>query len=198
VVPAVLVVGPFVFFATLYLFRTGRDLTWAFLAGCVLFFLVGVCFVVRGIRRRHHAWTISGIGLFVAILVSLLFCMDGILWVGSENVELTVHVADAETRQPITDALVRLSWDHDPEGPVSEGKTGADGMAKLRFRFWAYGCRTPVCDTGFVSFSKEALQVDAAGYQRLRQRLFEYAGRGRELHDPPPPPIDLMLKKATE
>jgi hypothetical protein len=187
-----LVCSPIIFFVSLVLARTGRDLTTVYFLGCGAFICLGVFVVTR--RRRRQVSIFAGCGLIVVVLLTSFAACSGIYWIGTETREVIFSVRDAETAEPIANALVVLRQLYD-ENRVLNGQTDVQGRARIRKMFTSVGTDSALQRTGAIYLWQDNIEVDADGYQPLREPLDKFVGSGWDLYGAPLPVIEVTLKK---
>jgi hypothetical protein len=180
-------VGPLFFCAVAGLHAgTGWNLEWAAVIGAGVLLVVSVLLLLLGLVRLRRFPAHAG----MAILLPTLFCavlMGGkSYWQGAAFAEVTFVVTDAQTGQPVPNAVVRISFMNDDPG-ASEGRTDAAGSVRLFHEFHTDGVDSPFHDSAGMTFVWRRLQVTAEGYCPVQELLSEYGHGGYPLARPIPP-----------
>lgn len=191
-----LAVSPFIFLAVLLFASKGRNLTAVFHGGSVAFLCIGAALVFHGLLKRQSSQARLGAGVLGSMLlvlgVSAVFGEVG--WIGSETRLLTIVVKEAGTENPVPDAVVRVV--NSFVEASSEKRTDSDGKAEFNFSFTAVGTSSLSRNTGGIYVWAVTLNVDAAGYQEISERLDKFMETPQLLYGPPLPVVQVSLQKS--
>jgi hypothetical protein len=195
---AAAVLAPPALIALLSLNSAGRNLSTVLFLGSAVFFGLGLFWVGLGCWRNKEAPIQGGAVLFfsaaLTLVVTIAFSME---YIGEQSAILVVTVRDAQTAQPLANALVRLSASGDGSR-MTEGKTDAAGAVHLRHTFTAVGIDSWVQQTGVFYLWRETLQVEASGYEPIHTQLEDYTGPVWNLYGPPLPVVEVLLKRTAD
>jgi hypothetical protein len=150
-------------------------------------------------RVWRAVWTVA---LLVAASVPMALAIDRRNErpsVGHRRTRLTVAVLDAETGGPVAGARVRVYWPAlwMPDS-VEEvvGTTGRDGRTGLQLNCRAVTYEGLFHSRGVVVYPQAYLAVEADDYEPSEPSwLSEKTGQSRDLRDPEPPPVRLVLRR---
>ena len=151
------------------------------------------------IRRRWIAATFAVVAASLVVWWYVDTFADGVDEIGGLDLPMTIVVVDAETKNPIAGALVRirsLGDDTELSQGISEGRTDAGGTVNLEpLLFWTSRMRWNRRH-GWIRFSDKGVTVMSVGYEPLNQELEAFAGWGRPLSDTSPLSIKIEMKRA--
>ena len=192
-----LALAPFWLLAIFALTRTGRDHTAPFLVGSAMLTGLGGFLVLNGLCRAWEDRATAGAVCLLLVLLTVLATQEGLYGIGSTDLHLTIRVRDVDTREPVPHAAVRLVPLHEREsGQEPAGQTDAQGAVHLQHRFLASTGISALSRTGSVYLSREAIRVDAVGYEPFREPLTAFTGPSRSLYDDSPlPAVEVNLRK---
>jgi hypothetical protein len=179
----------------------GRYASLAFYGGLALFLLAGL-----GLRCQAGCPNRVRDGLAVvgtAVLAFVPVELSTILWVGFQDVEITVRVLDDDTGRPVPAASVWLGqgvpeppeWLGQEEKGGSRATTDAEGWARLEHSFMAGGTANFLWSSGGPYLGQGTLKVEAVGYRGFQERLPKLVGPAADANGPPLPPVEVRLKK---
>src|SRR5262249_47613065 len=186
-----LTLSPIIFFVSLFLARTGRDLTTLLIWGSGALFVLGVFVLGAGYWKGKQEWTLSGVILLVFMVLLFLAGGGKVHWIGAETTDVVITVLDAKTRQPIPNASVRLFGDIG--GGIAQGKSDQEGRVQLSHRFTAIGTDSVARTTGWIYLWRTTVQIDADGYKQVQKPLSTFTEDSWGLYDLPLPMVGITL-----
>jgi hypothetical protein len=184
--------SPIIFIISLFLARTGRDLTTLLSWGSGALFVLGVFVVAVGYWKGKPEWTLSGVVLLVLLVFLFLAGSTKVHWIGAETTDLVITVLDAKTHQPIPNASVRLFGEIGDPG-ISQGKSDDEGRVHLSHTFTAVGTDLAARRTGAIYLWRTTVQIDADGYKQVQKPLDRFADSSWDLYGLPLPVVEVRL-----
>jgi hypothetical protein len=184
--------APLAFLVSVSCSSTGRDLAPLFHRGATLLFAMGVMLVVVGCWWGRRGWKWSGAASLVCLVLTVLASGSGMHYIGSETVTLEVTVRDAESRQPVPNASVRLFAYKEN---TSSGPTDSAGRVSLKHALTTVGPVSLTRNTGCYYLWKETLEVEAEGSESISTRLTKFTEPVWNLYGPPLPALEVALKR---
>jgi hypothetical protein len=126
---------------------------------------------------------VVGVGMSLWIIYAPAVPIDG-----DQDVELEVEVRDADSGNPLGNALIQISdpYFYRNRKGTTRGTTRDDGRARILHPFKVVGEHRAYRLRGEVRYDDRWLEVSAPGYQRLLVPLTQFTGERGDLQRPSP------------
>ena len=179
-------------------FRWRIDLGAELLLGCVGFGIWGAAATVIAAFQRRLVCGVCGVLAICSATISLARSMEVVREIGVKSIALKVVVYDAETSDPVRNAIVEIR-ENSSAGPrlagTSEAITLGDGTATLDAGFTYTATIGTFRRTGWIRIGDAVIVVDAKSYCRCAARLSAHTGSGLSLGAATPSDIVLLIVK---
>lgn len=157
-------------------------------------------------HRRLLRWTVIGLVGLAGCLLLIEELLPGLIWDGGAALRLTLHVVDADTRQPVADATVEWGRFSPTEsgGAISEAEiikpnsilpTDRSGEVDVVISLPAGGRRTLLRRTGSMSTRREYLRVNAPGRLESLTPLSDHVDESMSIHVRQPIHVTIALSR---
>jgi hypothetical protein len=163
-----------------------------FIGGTSFFLCAGLYLIGTGLSRGRGERIAGGTIIFLFFFL----CLQPITtsWIGKTTYNLLFEIVDADSRQPIENALIRIH-DREVRSDGSEARTGPNGRAEISYRFITSGTDSLFKKTGWIRFWETELEVSAESYQPVHKELSNLTEPLRDLYGPPLPSLTIRLVK---